>query len=178
MQDIIIPNQKQLGEKIAAIRRDGPGSLHILSDFDRTLIKAYVNGKKIWSILAVLRDNNYLPPEYTKQAKAFAEKYYPIEKDVSLPMAERKRLMQEWWTKHFDLLIASGLKKSDIARAISSSHIQLRDGAEKFLALLQRHSIPLVIMSASGTGEDAISMFLSSKNLLTENIHLISNKFL
>ncbi|MFH1207636.1 MAG: hypothetical protein V1668_03445 [Patescibacteria group bacterium] len=176
MQNIVIPNQRKLDEKIQAIREAGPDSLHILSDFDRTLIKAYVNGKKIWSLLAIMRDNDCLSPDYSRQAKKLAAHYYPIEKDANVPLAERKRLMLEWWSKHFELLIASGLSQNDIKQAISSSQIELRDGTETFFESLDTHNIPLVIMSASGIGDDAISQFLASKNLLTKNVHLISNR--
>ncbi len=178
MQDIIIPNRESLDVKIKAIKNDGPLSLHVLSDFDRTLIKAYVNGKKIWSLLAIIRDNNYLSAEYTAKAKELAAHYYPIEKDPNIPLAERKSLMMEWWSRHFDLLISSGLTKNDIKRAITSSQIEMRDDYEKFFNILSKSGIPLVIMSASGIGGDAISEFLSSKNILTDNIHLISNRFI
>lgn len=177
-EKIIVTDQKKLDAKIFSMKRGGADSLHILSDFDRTLTKAYVNGKHILSILGILIEKNYLSTEYSLQAKALVKKYFPIEQNIAMPLAEKKPLMLEWWTKIFDLLIAYGLNKNDIVKAAASPEIQLRQNGKNFFHLLDTHKIPLVIMSATGTGEDGIGIFLSQQNVLTDNIYLISNRFI
>lgn len=176
MDNVIIPDNQRLNKKIRAIKRAGQDSLHILSDFDRTLTQAYVNGKKIWSLLAILRDHFMLTRDYPAKAHALADTYLPIERDPSISRDEKRRLMHEWWTKHFALLIESGLTKKDIEKALEIGEVMLREGTSDLFSLANRCAIPLVIMSASGIGGDAIAMFLQKNNLLLPNIHVIGNQ--
>jgi len=85
--------------------------------------------------------------------------------------------MKEWWTVHFELLIKSNLSKNDIVKAVKSNNIVLRDGLIEFLNTLKINNIPLVVLSSSGLGKEAIELCLEKKRLFSENIHIISNSF-
>jgi cytosolic 5'-nucleotidase 3 len=174
--NIIIVSERELNEKIAQIVRDGKDKLHIISDFDGTLSKEFVNDKKVPSMISHLRDGSYLTPDYAEKANAFYNKYHPIEIDLSIPLEKRKRKMHEWWSTHYKLLIKSGLNKKDIERLILEDKVKLRDGIDEFLGLLNKNNIPIIIMSSSGLG-DAIPMVLSKQELLYPNINIISNQF-
>ena len=50
-ENIIISNPKDLEEKIKGISKGGVNKLHVISDFDRTLTKAFVNGKRLERLL-------------------------------------------------------------------------------------------------------------------------------
>ena len=52
MKNIIIVNKKDFDRKKAEFREDGANSIHILTDFDRTLTKAFFNGKKVVSFIS------------------------------------------------------------------------------------------------------------------------------
>lgn len=164
-------------EQLELMKRDGVAHLHVLSDFDRTLTKPEVDGKKIPSLISVLRDHGYLTPDYPEKAHALFDHYHKIEIDTTIEHDERKRAMREWWTKHFELLIASGLTQQDIQHAMNARHAQLRDGAHDFFALLRENNIPLVIMSSSGLGVDSVRLFLEAEHEMHDNIHIISNRF-
>lgn len=166
-----------MNAKIELIQRDGAKRLHVLSDFDRTLTAPCVNGKKIPSLISVLRDHNFLGEEYAKKAHALFNHYHPIEMDTQLELEEKKRAMKEWWLRHFELLIASGLTQQHIKRAMESRHAKLRDGAHEFFSLLHKNAIPLVIMSSSGLGVDSIRFFLEAEHEMYDNIHIISNQY-
>lgn len=86
-------------------------------------------------------------------------------------------MMHQWWSQHFDLLIKSGLTKKDITKAMTTGNIELRDGAIKFLKILNEKSIPLIILSSSGIGDYSISTFLGHQKSLFNNITIISNKY-
>ena len=165
----------QIIKKMAA---GGAAKLHILADFDRTLTLAFVNGVATPSITAILRDHNYLTPDYPAKAKALYAHYGAIEKDPKFPKEKKKELMNEWWRAHFDLLMKSGLSKNDIAQAMASGIVQFRPGALEFIDTLHKHDIPLVIMSASGIGEESISARLKQENRHLKNIHIIGNAFI
>ncbi len=177
MDKIIITNEAGFQDVEARIKSDGAENLHIIADFDRTLTKAFVDGKPVPSITSILRDHNYLTPDYPDRAKALYAHYGKIERDPSIPKATKKTIMIEWWTKHFELLKECRLNKNDVEKAMMSGVVQFREGVEDFLKTLQKNNIPLVIMSASGLGGEAIEKFFSNNRLLFTNLHIIGNQF-
>jgi len=177
MENILITNKERFEELKKEFKKDGVEKLHVLADFDRTFTYAFVNGKKIPSLLSVLRDEKYLTPDYSEKANALFDKYHAIEINPDVPLEEKKKVMKEWWTVHFELLIKSNLSKNDIVKAVKSNNIVLRDGLIEFLNTLKINNIPLVVLSSSGLGKEAIELCLEKKRLFSENIHIISNSF-
>jgi len=177
MKDIVISNPERLENIKRTILGQGKERIHVLADFDRTLTKAFVNEKKVLSIISVLRDEDYLSPEYSEKAKALANKYHPIEINPTIPIEEKKKAMQEWWTQHFDLLIKSGLNKEHLKKVIENGNIQFREGTSELLDFLHENKIPLVILSSAGLGGDSISMYLEKQGKLYDNIHIVSNSY-
>lgn len=177
MGEVIIVNKKEFDEKVERIKKDGVEKLHILSDFDRTITTAFVNGESRPSLISVLRDGNYLTKEYAEKAHELFNKYHPIEIDPKLSLEEKKKAMKEWWETHFELLLKEKLNKKDIERVIKSEKVQLREGVKEFLDLLKEEGIPLVILSSTGLGGDAIIAYLKNAEKLYPNIHIIANFF-
>ena len=177
MDNIVISNSVELEKVKKAILEQGKDKIHVLADFDRTLTKAFVNDKKILSIISLLRDENYLSSEYSEKAKALANKYHPIEIDLSIPFEEKKKAMHDWWTSHFKLLIKSGLNKKHLEKVIENGNIQFRQGASEFIDFLHEKEIPLIILSSAGLGGDSISMYLKKQGKLYDNVHIISNSY-
>lgn len=177
MENVLITNKERFEELKNNFKKDGVEKLHVLADFDGTLIQTFVNGKKILSLISVLRDEDYLTPDYPEKAKALYKKYHTIETDLKVSIEEKTKAMEEWWTKHFQLLIDSNLNMKDIEEAMKSSNLVLRDGASEFLDILKDNNIPLVILSSSGIGKESIASYLENKEKLFENIHIISNSF-
>jgi len=175
-KNVIISNPKTFEELKKAFKLGGAEKLHVLSDFDRTLTTAFVNGKKIPAFITILRDEGYLSEEYRKQAHALADYYRPFEDDLTYPLDKKKEKMHEWWSKHFELLIKSGLSKKDITKAIESGRIQLRKGISELLKSLNNKKVPLVIISSSGLG-NSIPMYLKKQGELYGNIHIITNLY-
>lgn len=177
MENIVISNPAKLEKTKKSIARGGAEKLHLVSDFDRTLTNAFVGGKSVPSIISVLRDGNYLTPDYAQKAQELYDKYHPIEINFEIPLEERKKLMEEWWSTHFELLIKSGLNKKDLERIVESQRVKFRDGFEEFADFLKLHDIPLVIISSSGLGGEIISMYFKKEDKLHDNVHIISNSF-
>lgn len=176
-KNIIITNQKELGKLIKSFSRGGAEKLHIVADFDRTLTKACVDGEYMPSLISILRDGNYLTPDHVEKANNLYNKYHLIELDPKIPLEQKKKAMHEWWTVHFDLLIKSGLNKKDLERVMEQGRVQLRSGFKEFINILKIHNIPLVIISSSGLGSEAISMYLKKHNETHDNIYIISNLY-
>jgi cytosolic 5'-nucleotidase 3 len=166
-----------LSYDIESLFSEGPDKVHVLADFDGTLTKEYVGGKKLPSIVSVLREHpGYLSPEYQAAAKALSAHYKPLETDASLTLAERKSKMKEWWTKHNRLLIESGLTHDHLAQVANSGIIEFREGAATFLKLADELGIPVVVMSASGLGE-SIPLFCQRHKVDFDHLHFIINRF-
>jgi len=170
MENVVISNQEKLEKLKKQICEDGAEKLHVLADFDRTLTTAFVNGESVPSLISVLRDGNYLTPDYAKKAQELYAKYHLIEIDQKIPPEQKKKAMEEWWMTHFDLLIKSGLNKKDLESVVEAGKVKFRDGFTDFIDFLRIHNIPLVIMSSSGLGGDVISMYLEREGKLGDEL--------
>ncbi len=178
MSDIIIPDKPKLEKKIEAIRKEGASSLHVLSDFDRTLTKAFFKEEKIPSLISHLRNGHYLTKDYAEKAQTLFNKYHPIELSDKITKEEKSKAMLEWWSAHYKLLVKSGLNEKTIKQAlkdiIQEGKIKLRKGAAEFLQKLNQDNIPLIILSSAGIG-NMVTEFLKEQNLMFNNIHFIGN---
>jgi len=177
LENIIISNREKLENLKKKISEEGAEKIHVISDFDKTLSKNFINGKEVPSVISILRNGNYLTSDYAEKAHTLFNKYHPIEIDPSIPLQEKKKAMHNWWMNHFKLLIKCKLNKKDIENVTKSKYIKLRQGALEFFDLLHEYKIPLVIMSSAGLGYESISMILKRENRLYGNIYIISNSF-
>jgi len=174
-ETLLIKNEKELNEKIEKIRRDGVSHLHIVSDFDRTLTPAFVQGQKTPTGIAQIREGGYLTPEYPAKAHALFDKYHPIEISETIPQEEKNKKMVEWWNTHLSLIVESGMNKEVIEDIINKRRIHYRESAKEFFNTLAKQNIPLLIFSA-GVG-DLIEGSLKYEGFFNKNIHIISNFF-
>ena len=175
MEQIYFHNKKLLDTKIQEIKSQGLDKLHVVSDFDRTLTKCFHNGKKIASVIALIREGGYLTKDYPKNAFALYDKYQPIEIDNSLDYNYRYKKMHDWWSKHEKLLVESGMHKSVLDDILKKYPKMFREGALEFFDNLNSKKIPLLIFSA-GLG-NIIEGYLKKENRLTPNVHILSNTF-
>lgn len=173
---IIIPKKKHFKKIKEIFKKSGYRRLYIVSDFDKTLTYAAINGKKIPSIISLLRNGNYLSENYSKKAQELFEKYHPIENNPKIPLEKKRRFMQEWWKKHYEILIKEGVKESHLENIINNRLIKLRKGVKEFLKILYKNNIPILIVSADGFGE-AIPLFLRKNGINYSNIFYIVNRF-
>jgi 5'-nucleotidase len=178
-KNIFIPDSEGFEKIKKEFKKDGLQKIHIIADFDRTLTSAYINKEKTPSLIAILReDGKYLGDDYATKAQKLFEKYHPMEIDLNIDIKKKKKEMKNWWERHFKLLIKSKLNKKQINEIANSGRIKLRKNCLPFLSFLNFHKIPLIIMSASGLGEEAISVLLRKNKSLYSNIHIISNSLL
>ncbi len=178
---MILQDSQELKRKLEQFKLGGKENFHVLADFDRTLTRAVVNGKKIMSLMDFFRSSeDYISKEYSEKSHALANIYRPIEIDPNVPLEEKKGKMLEWWTKHFDLLIKSGLNKEHISLMLDNSEklgfLEFREGVFDFLDTLYHAQIPLIIISSSGLGF-TIKMFLERNKKYYSNLYIITNDF-
>lgn len=176
MQNIIITNQEKLEQTKAEMKKSGFENLYFLAGFDRTLTKTIINGQKIRSLMSILRESDILPKEYNQKAQEFFKYYHPLESDSSITREEKKKLMEEWWDKMFNLMIDFGFSKNHLQKIIDTGLVQFREGALELFSILNKNNIPLVVMSASGVG-DAVKLVFEKAGQIFDNVHIISNAF-
>jgi 5'-nucleotidase len=173
MENIFIKNHANFDKLIQAFSDGGAAKMHVLTDFDRTLTYAYVNGQKTPSVICQLRNGNYLSEEYALEAHALFNIYHAYEMDPDLSHAEKSAKMREWWDKHHKLLIESGLTKKAMNAAVAQGNLKFREGALEFFEMMKKNNIPVIIMSA-GPGY-MIAKYLELAGQLSDNIHIIAN---
>ena len=155
-----------------------PKQTCILIDFDKTITLGKVKGVGVPSIISILRSENHLSERYSKAAYALEAKYKPIEADHNLSFEMRYKAMESWWDEHLDLLIESGLNFEHIKRAAQSKQIVIRNGFTKIVDFANKNNIPVIIFSASGIGYEPIDLVLKRENIMSDNITIISNRFI
>lgn len=178
MKNILIPNPEYVQNVIAKMSAQGPQFFHVVADFDRTLTKAFVDGKPRSSLESILEWAALLWADYSEKSKQHFETYYPIEIDPTIPVAEKKEKMLERRTVQFQNMIDHRLSKQIIEKTMQSEKVVFRWGYEIFFSILHKHQIPLVVFSASGLGYQGISHGLESIHAMTSNVHIISNDFI
>ena len=60
--------------------------------------------------------------------------------------------MEEWWSKAHELLIETGMKRSDIVAAVAESDIKIRDDAVELIEYCHDNKVPFLLFSA-GLGD-------------------------
>ncbi len=173
-KNIVVPSLENFKNKKKKLMQAGKNTLNILSDFDRTLTKAFVNGEKFSSIISIIRRNSYLGEDYSKKAYELFKKYHPIETDPNIPYKEKIEKMNEWWEAHYKLLKEKGMNKNILRKIVKSNKIEFREGIEEFLDILNGKDIPLIILSSSGIG-NCIEMLFDKMGKNYKNVHIISN---
>lgn len=144
-------------------------SIHILTDFDRTITAG--NNNSSWSALG---KSSLAPKEYVEERQKLFDYYRPIELDESLNFDTKNKLMIEWWTKHIEILIKYKVHKNVVKEAVNDKRIMsFRKGAKEFLIKMNDEKIPVIIISA-GVG-NFIEEFLLKYDCYFENISILSN---
>ena len=175
MNQVLISDQNSFDILKQKICSQWVEKLHIIADFDRTLTKNFVDWQERPSLISILRSEKILWEEYSKKSYELYNKYSVIESDPSIPIAEKKQYMQEWWSQHLDIIIASGLSKDHIQQVSNSWVLELRNGVKEFLSFLHTRNIPIIIMSANGIWWDSIRLYLEAEWVAYPNIEIISN---
>ena len=171
--NFLVNDRKILENKISKMKKGGAASLHVITDFDRTLTKMAKEGYLISTSYDPI--NERLDPKFKRLTDQMTEHYLPIELSKKFSLQEKSRKMEEWWGKYFALSLEYGMRESIILDAVKSMKINFRPGARRFLDILDKQGIPLLIFSA-GVG-NIIRQGLKSAGKLTPNIHIISNFF-
>ena len=138
--NVIIVDEKELKTKIDKIAKAGKDKLLIVADFGRTFTKCFVNGEKISTSFAQIREKPYLGEEYQKKANELFNKYHPIEIDPNLDLEEKIPTLTKWWKEHLELMVKYGLTRNIIVdNIVMKNLVPLREGFNEFIYALNNN---------------------------------------
>lgn len=113
--------------------------------------------------------------DYDAKREALYEHYHPLEFSPLIPLHDKTKLMEQWWSKTHDLLIEGGLTCDAIKESVASSSIAFRDGVVELFEFLEEKEIPVLIFSAGLA--DVIEEVLRQKLHRTfKNVKIVSNR--
>ncbi|KAJ8414349.1 hypothetical protein AAFF_G00052190 [Aldrovandia affinis] len=170
---VCMRDRQRVEEIIQSLRRAGPSTLQVISDFDMTLTRFAHNGKRCPTSHNILDNSNLISEDCKKNLKELLNTYYPIEIDSGRTVEEKLPHMVEWWTKAHDLLIQQKIRKDLLAQVVKDSDALLREGYKAFFDQLQERNVPLLIFSA-GVG-DVLEEVIRQNSVFHSNVRVFSN---
>ncbi|XP_076657455.1 cytosolic 5'-nucleotidase IIIB isoform X2 [Halictus rubicundus] len=173
LKHVYIKDRKRLLKIISTILKDGNNSLQIVTDFDLTLTKQHVNGKKVLSSFGIFSKCKQLSETYSKESGRLYNKYRPIEIDPHLPIEVKAEEMTNWMIKTEKILKGIPFDPSEIEEVTRIYGTGLRDGTQEIFKQLHSAQIPVLVFSA-GLG-DIVEAVLRNEGVLFDNVKVISN---
>ena len=161
-------------KKIETFIEDGKSKIHILTDFDKTLTKGRLS--KNTSVIAKIRESAHVPELMKEGLYKNFNRFHPFENDPDLSNAAKSKYMVEWYKATDQVFMSHKLSKQMLADVVEHSDLDFRDDIQDLFAICKEHKIPIVIISA-GLG-DLIQLYLEKYNMLSPNVHIVSNFFI
>uniref|UniRef100_A0A6B2LCX0 5'-nucleotidase n=1 Tax=Arcella intermedia TaxID=1963864 RepID=A0A6B2LCX0_9EUKA len=152
-------------------------NIQIVTDFDRTLTKAVVNGKPGACSYGVIENSGLLSADYHKKIKECYDYYFPIEIDPHKTIQEKVPFMVEWWVKANGALVNEKISVSLFDTMIPKANLGFRVGVHQFLEFTEKNSLPVLVFSA-GVGDLIDKIFVYLEGRLHSNLHVISNRII
>uniref|UniRef100_A0A4W6DJM7 5'-nucleotidase n=1 Tax=Lates calcarifer TaxID=8187 RepID=A0A4W6DJM7_LATCA len=158
---------------ICGLIKGGASKLQIITDFDMTLSKFAINGKRCPTCHNIIDNCKLVTEECRQKLLQLKNKYYPIEIDPNLTMEEKYPFMVEWYFKSHTLLVEQRIEKDKLPEVVRESDAALREGFEQFFDRLQQHNVPVFIFSA-GLG-DVLEEIIRQAGVYHPNVKVVSN---
>eukprot|EP00854_Cymbomonas_tetramitiformis_P007218 gene7218-8600_t len=171
---VLIPNPNDFHRKKQCILDGGLDKLQVIADFDRTITKSFVNGKRGASCHGVMESLQSLSDEYREATEALFNKYFPIETSPNLTKEEKIPIMTEWYGQAHALLLKEGITEEHISSAVRTANLELREGWPQLMQTLQSHQVPLLVFSA-GIANVIHEVFAQKFGNVSSTTHIISN---
>jgi 5'-nucleotidase len=175
MENVFIRNKEAFQKKLDILKRGGSQSLHIITDFDRTLTLSQTKGQKISLSYHPLYEC-FKTEEYKTKIKKLFDHYHPLETSSSLTTSEKCEKMAEWWEKYFELIQEYKIKEEDLLREAKKTGFHFREGMIRFFKKINKEKIPVLVFSAGVT--NIIEYYFRQTKVLEESTHIIANKLL
>ncbi|OAD58150.1 Cytosolic 5'-nucleotidase III-like protein, partial [Eufriesea mexicana] len=145
----------------------------VVTDFDLTLTKQHINGKKILTSFGIFSRCKQLPETYKEKSNHLYKKYRPIEIDPNLSIGIKSKAMSDWILAAEEIMKGIPFNPNEIPEVCKNYGPDLRDRTKDLLKMLYLAEIPILVFSA-GLG-DIVQAMLKDRDVLFNNIKIISN---
>lgn len=172
--NVTIKDIKSVTEKIIKLDEKRVEHIHIIADFDMTLTKYWVDGKRNMSSHGVMEHSSMLPGDIKNKMNKLYAKYYPLEISHDITQEEKVKYMEEWWTKAHEHIIEAKITKQNIKQAVKECTIAFRPLLKEFIAIATQRKIPLLVFSA-GLADVIKEVLLKEPGYWTEDMDIVSN---
>ncbi|KAI8844758.1 pyrimidine 5'-nucleotidase [Chytridium lagenaria] len=163
-----------LQRKLEDVLEGGKSKLHIISDFDMTMTRYWMNGSRSPSSHAILTRSPSISAEFKQRSDVLYKTYYPIEISPTVTKEEKFKAMEDWWVKAHELIVDLKLAKSDFAKMIQQTPVAFRPGLHEVIQRTAKDNIPFLVFSAGLY--DIIREILDTANMKPPSLHVVSNR--
>lgn len=143
-------------------------NVYLVIDFDKTITSN--ESMDSWASSA---NPEIVGEEIVEKMDILYQKYEPIESSHKVPIEEKERYMEKWYSECMDLYYEYNLTKEKLTQSIKKSKLIFRKGAKEILQRCFEENIPVIILSA-GIG-NVIEQFLKENGCYFDNMYIISN---
>lgn len=172
--EVVTKDPQSLSHKISSIRLAGPQKLQVIADFDATLTKYWIDGRRGQSSHGLLRQGS---AEYDEKRQELYEYYHPLEFDPTIPLDQKAKRMEEWWGKTHALLVEGGLTYDAIKKSVADSTIAFREGVVELFEFLEEKDVPVLVFSA-GLADIIEEVFRQKLHRSFKNVRVVSNRMI
>ncbi|CAM9271226.1 unnamed protein product [Pylaiella littoralis] len=173
---VLFRDAEDFERKRQRITAGGSDRLQIISDFDFTLTKFWVNGRRGDSCHAVIDGSDLLAEDFHRKTSELRNHYYPLEVAPNLTQETRVEMMVEWVTKAHDAMVAAGITKDVLTAAVGKGNLQFRPGHGELLRWVDREGVPLLMFSAGIADVVEEAFRQHSEEPLPSTCSVISNR--
>ncbi len=159
--------------KLQAIKAAGLVNLRVVSDFDRTLTQAFVDGVPTYTSFGILQQPGLLSDRFRQYTQQLYQTYRPIELANDLDEQLKMKKMNEWWIYSLQALIDEKIHQDTIKQVVQQSGFVWRTGVLDFFQLTKQKAVPMAIFS-SGLG-NTIQEYIVHHQIADNLVQVIAN---
>ena len=146
--NVYFKNKQEFLEKLANFKKDGIENLQIVSDFDQTITKFFVNGKKCPSIFSLFALSDQISQKFINRYNELFEIYSKHEIDMKLTKEQRDFYVREWYNKGTENFLNENLTKNKILNILNNSkNIEIRYNFDKFFKYCYEKNLTFFVIS-------------------------------
>lgn len=119
-----------------------------MSDFDHTLSKHKIEGRKVSSTHQIIQRSGLVPQEFAEESIRLFQYYYPIETNPNIEPDEKYRFMSEWLEIGNRMICQLDVYEHNLPDMIGNSPFGLRHGIDTLLSFCQTREVPFTVLSA------------------------------
>ncbi|XP_046686564.1 cytosolic 5'-nucleotidase 3-like [Homalodisca vitripennis] len=151
LSNVVLKDEEDFKNKLSTIVTDGVDNLQFVADFDDTLTKHTVNGKKTFNSFEIFCKTKTLSQSFLDRGTELFVNMKPLLNKHDLTKEEQQQV-DDVLEKIIALVVGEKVNIEDVYECVDQVNTPLKDGCRETLSLLASHRVPIIIVSA-GSGD-------------------------